>query len=55
MRKKICKWFYDHGKYGIAYRISPSYTVQLFAEDIQSAMIKGIKEARKEAERKKNE
>ncbi len=52
MRMKLCKWFYDHGKYGIAYRISPSYTIKLFAEDIQNAMIEAIHEARKRGEKK---
>lgn len=45
MKEKLCKWFYDHGKFRMAYRISPSYAIQLIAEDVQNALIEGIKEA----------
>ena len=40
MKKKICRWFYKHGMFNVAYRISPAYTMRLLVIDLRRDTLK---------------
>lgn len=47
MKKKLCKWAYNHGLVRLAYWISPAHFIVLCGGDIMRGLLDGLESDRK--------